>query len=127
MRYTHSNGVSGGGTQYLRLGQAVFSSETGDLITADGQIRGVSVTVDQVDASRDYEVRVLTDPSGAGGTGPTVVATLALPTSTLRARDRTLTVAVSGLLDLGVQLVRTSGGGPSTFNEIVVLVEVSIP
>jgi hypothetical protein len=127
LRYTHGGGVPDGADQYLRLGVGVFSSEDGDLLVADGRIRGISVAVNVVDASRSYQVEVLSDPSGAGGTGPTVEATLALPSSTLRARDRTFAVAVPGLLDLGVRLVQTAGAGDSTFDEIVVLVEVSIP
>lgn len=129
LRYTWggSTVVPSGGTRFLRLGQGVFSSETADLLTADGTIRGVSITVDQVDASRDFEVRVISDPSGAGGTGPTTEGTLALPVSTLRSRRRDLAAVVSGLLDLGVSIVRTSGAGGSSFNEAVVIVEVSIP
>ena len=127
LRYTHGGGVPDGADQYLRLGVGVFSSEDGDLLTADGQIRGISVAVDAQDSVRGYDVEILSDPSGVGGTGPTVEATLSLATNTLRARDRTLSVAVSGLLDLGVRLVRTSGAGASSFGEIVVLVEVSIP
>jgi len=127
LRYTHGGGVPDGGVQYLRLGVGVFSSENGDLMTADGQIRGITVTVNALDGSRSYDVEVLSDPSGVGGTGPTVEATLALPTNTLRARDRSLAIPVVGLLDLGVRLVRTAGAGASTFGEIVVIVEVSIP
>ncbi len=127
-RYSFGNGgVPANGTRFLRLAQAVFASETGDLLTDDGAIRGISVTINEIDAARAYEVRALSDPSGAGGTGPTTEATLALPVSTLRARRRDLNVPISGLLDLGVSVVRTAGAGGSTFDEIVVILEVSIP
>lgn len=126
LRYTFGGGVPIGGTQYLRLGVGVFSSEDGDLLTADGQIRGIAISVDGADP-QTYDVEVLSDPSGAGGTGPTVVATLGLPAATLRARNRAFAVAVAGLLDLGVRVVRTSGVAASVFGEIVVTVEVSIP
>ena len=105
----------------------VFSSEDGDLPTADFTIRGISISVDAVDGAQSYDVEVLSDPSGAGGTGPTVEATLALGVGVLRARDRSLAVAIAGLLDLGVRVVRTAGAAPSVFGEIVVTVEVSIP
>jgi hypothetical protein len=96
--------------------------------TANFTIRGISVTLDVVDAAHTYDVEILSDPSGSGGTGPTLEAVLAIALSTLRVRDRTYAVAIAGLLDLGVRLVRT-GGPPtaSSFGEIVVTVEVSIP
>jgi hypothetical protein len=105
----------------------VFSSENGDLLTADAQIRGIAIAVDQVDGVQAYTAEVLSDPSGAGGTGPTVEASLVLPINTLRVRNRALAVPVSGLLDLGVRLVRGAGVAASVFGEIVVTVEVSIP
>ena len=128
LRYTHGGGVPAGGIQSLRLGVGVFSSEDGDLLTADCTIIGVSISVDAVDAAHTYDVNVMSDPSGAGGTGPTVEATLPLAVSTLRFRDRTFSAPIVGLLDLGVELVRTAGPAtPSTFSEIVVLVEVTLP
>jgi hypothetical protein len=127
LRFTHGGGVPTSGSQYLRLGVGVFSSEDGALPTADFTIRGISIAVDQVDGVQDYTIRVLSDPSGAGGTGPTVEATLALPAGTLRARDRTLAVAVAGLLDLGVRVDRDAGAAASVFSDMVVTVEVSIP
>jgi hypothetical protein len=105
----------------------VFSSEDGDMPTADFTIVGVSIAVDSIDAAQAYDVEVLSDPSGGGGTGPTVEATLALPVSTLRVRDRTFAVAVAGLLDLGVRVVRVGAGVASVFADMVVTVEVSIP
>ena len=127
LRFTQGSGVPAGGTQFLRLGVGVFSSEDGDLITADGQIRGISIAVNAVDGVQAYTVEVLSDPSGAGGTGPTVEASLVLPINTLRARDRTFAVPVAGLLDLGVRVVRNAGVLASVFTDIVVSVEVSIP
>jgi hypothetical protein len=109
------------------LGVGVFSSEDGTLMTADGRIRGIAVAVDAIDPGQAYNIEILSDPSGAGGTGPTVLATLALPVSTLRARNRAFVVPVAGLLDLGVRVVRVAPGGISVFGEIVVTVEVSIP
>lgn len=106
-----------------------MGSQTGALLTADGTIRGISVTVDQVDLTRTYSVQVLSDPSGAGGTGPTVEAAVPLPANTLRVRNRSFSNAVAGLQDLGVRLTQTFPLAPSasTFEEIVVIVEVSIP
>lgn len=128
LTFTAPSGVPAGGTQYLSLAN-VMGSQTGALLTADGAIRGISATVDQVDLTRTYSVQVLSDPSGAGGTGPTIEASVALPANTLRVRDRTFNNSVSGLQDLGVRLVQTFPLAPSasTFEEIVVIVEVSIP
>jgi len=126
LRYTYNGGIPIGGTQYLRLGVGVLSSQDGDLMTADGQIRGIAVAVNAIDP-QTYNVEVLSDPSGSGGTGPVVAATLGLPINTLRFRSRAFAVAVSGLLDLGVRVVRTAGAAVSVFSEIVVTVEVSIP
>jgi hypothetical protein len=127
LRFTHGGGIPTSGSQYLRLGVGVFSSQDGALPTADFTIRGVSIAVDQVDGVQAYTVEVLSDPSGAGGTGPTLEASLALPVGILRARDRTLAVAVAGLLDLGVRVVRNAGAAASVFSDMVVTVEVSIP
>ena len=96
-------------------------------LTADGSIRGISFSTDALDGLRTYDINVLTDPSGSGGTGPTVVASMSLPLNTQRIRRRDLAVPVAGLLDLGVEIRRTSGAGGSAFTEMVVLVEVSIP
>jgi hypothetical protein len=125
LRFTHGGGVPIAGTQYLRLGVGVFSSESGDLLTADGTLIGISVTVNAADVTRDYDVEVLSDPAGLAG-GPTVLGTLAL-SGVRQARRRDLAVAVGGLLDLGVRLVRTAGAGASTFTEIIVVVEAKIP
>ena len=128
LRYTHGGGVPASGIQSLRLGVGVFSSENGDLITADFTIIGVSFATDALDAGHAFDVNVMTDPSGSGGTGPTAVATLPVPVSTQRVRDRTFSVGVAGLLDLGVEMIRTSGPAtPSVFGEMTVLVEVTLP
>jgi hypothetical protein len=84
LRFTHGGGVPSSGTQYLRLGVGVFSSEDGDLPTADYTIRGISISVDAIDAAQTYDVEVLS-------------------------------------------VVRTAGAAASTFGDIVVTVEVSIP
>jgi hypothetical protein len=127
LRYTHGTGIPASGSQFLRLGVGVFSSEDGDLMTADGRVRGIAVAVNAIDAAQDYTIQVLSDPSGAGGTGPTVEASLALPVSTLRIRNRSFSAPVAGLLDLGVRVIRNSGALASVFTDIVVSVEVSIP
>ena len=54
-RYTTGGGVGPGGTQYLQLGNAVFSSEAGDLLTADGTLIGISFALDSEDFMASYE------------------------------------------------------------------------
>lgn len=127
LRYTSGTAVPDGGVRYLQLGPNVYSSEAGDLPTADFTIIGASIAVNVVDTVRAYNLEILTDPSGSGGTGPTVVGTLFLPLSTLRNRTRALSIPVAGLTDIGVRLSRTSGTGPSTFTDIAVLLEATIP
>jgi hypothetical protein len=83
-------------------------------------ITGISIRVDVVDASRAYQVQVVTNPDGA----PASVATLALPVSTQSARTVALSAAIAAGTSWGVRIVRTSGSGASTFNDIAVLVEV---
>jgi hypothetical protein len=127
LQYTGQHGVLAV-QQYLSMGPGVLASQTGGLLTANGTLVGVSVAVDVIDAARSYDVEVLTDPSGAGGTGPTVVATLPLAAGVLRNRVSGLAVAVAGLLDLGVRLTRSAGpAGPSDFKQVAVIVEATIP
>lgn len=121
---TINNGVPAAGTRFLLSGGGTFSSDVGRLLPANGTIRGIAVAVDQVDAGHAYNVQVVSSPAGV----PVVLATLALPVSTKLARDRTYSAAVAGLTEIGVRLVRTSGAATaSVFNDVTVLVEVSIP
>jgi hypothetical protein len=83
-------------------------------------ITGISIRVDTIDASRAYQVQVVTDPDGAVAS----VATLALPVSTQSARTVALSVAIAAGTSWGVRIVRTSGSGASSFNDLAVLVEV---
>jgi hypothetical protein len=112
-------GVPGGGTLYLRGTLNACSSVGYDMMRASN-ITGISIRVDAADASRAYQVQVVTNPDGA----PASVAVLALPVSTQAAR----TVAVSGAIaagtSWGVRIVRTSGSGASSFGNLAVLVEV---
>jgi hypothetical protein len=52
----------------LRLGVGVFSSEDGDMPTADFTIVGVSIAVDSIDAAQAYDVEVLRSRSPASWT-----------------------------------------------------------
>ena len=123
LRYTVSGGVPNGGTQYLRLGQNVFATAAGEILTAAATLIGISVNVDIADGTRDYDVDVVTDPSGA----PTAIGSLALSSAVRSAKRRDLAVAIAADAEIGVRLVRTAGVGPSAFDEINVLVEVSVP
>lgn len=121
--FTIDNGVPTAGTRYLLVGPGTFCSDVGQLLTANGTIRGIAVAVSVIDASRSYNVEVVSSPAGV----PAVLATLALPTSTKTARDRTYSAALAGLTEFGVRLVRSAGAGASSFGDVVVTVEVSIP
>jgi len=119
-RYTHHQGVPGGGTRYLRTGQSVPCSNAGDRLIADIRITGISVRTDISDGSRDYDVEIVTSPSGT----PAVIATLALPSGSNSEGTSSLSVFVSAPTEIGARLVRTSGGGSSSFNSINVNVQV---
>jgi len=120
-RFTVDDGVPNGGGRYLRLGEGVFSSQAGAMLTGDGELNGISFVADAADGSRDYDLEILSDPAGA----PVVLATLPI-SGVQRNRVRGLAVSIVGLTEVGARLVRTSGSGPSSFNRVVVTVEVSI-
>lgn len=119
-RYTRNNKVPGSGTRYLRTGQGVDCSSAGDRLIRDVKITGISIRTNVSDGSRDYDVEVVSNPSGT----PSVLATLALPSGSNSEGDDTLAVDVSAPTEIGVRLVRTSGSGSSAFNRINVNVQV---
>lgn len=118
--FTHDSGVPAGGTRYLRTGQGVVCSSDGIRIDPASTISVVTIKVEASDGSRNYNVEVISNPSGS----PSVLATLALSTGNTNAGG-TFSAAVSSGTELGVRVVRSSGSGGSTFNFINVLVLLS--
>lgn len=122
-RYTSNSGVPGGGTLYLSTGDSVRCSDAGDRLIDDVEIGGMSVRVDVADLSRDYDVEVVSNPSGVSG--PTVVlATLALPSGSVSEGRNDLTTLVTAPTEIGARFVITAGGGSSSFNKINVNIQV---
>jgi hypothetical protein len=102
----------------LKTGEGVECSSAGDYIAVNMTLVAVTVEVNVVDASRAYNVEVITSPSGT----PSVVGTLNLPTSTRGAGTVSLSAAVAAGSEIGVRMVRSSGSGGSSFDDINVTV-----
>jgi hypothetical protein len=109
-------GVPGGsGLQALRPTQGRTAFQIGLYLPSGAQLNYLTVSVNPLDATRDYILEVLADPTGAA----TVVASLALTAGVRQARVDGLAVALA--VDYGLQLRRTSGAGDSTFTSISAL------
>jgi len=119
MRYTHDSGIPASGTRYLRTGQSILCSSAGDRLINDVRMIGMSIRTNATDAVRDYDVEFIRDPSGS----PVVLATLPLPSGSKSEGDNTFDAAVLATDEIGVRMVRTSGTGASTFNQINVNVQ----
>jgi hypothetical protein len=122
-RYTASSGVPGGGTRFLETGSGFACSSAGDRLISNVNITGISIRIDVADLARDYQVQVVTNPSGVSGP-TTTVATLDLPSGSVSEGRNDLAVFVTAPTEIGARLVRTAGGGSSTFRDINVLVQV---
>lgn len=123
LRYTRPTGVPIGGTQYLDIGPGTVSSSVGERLPVAATLKGVTISLNIVDGTRDYSLQVLSDPAGA----PAVLATLTVPTGTLDKADRSFAVAIPAGTKIGARMIRTSGAGVSDFDEIDVLLELTIP
>ena len=123
LRYTRPTGVPVGGTQYLDLGPSVVSSSIGERLPFAATLKGLTISLNVVDVTRDYSLQLLSDPAGAFA----VLATLTVPAGTLDKVDRTYAVAIPSGTKIGARLIRTSGAGASTFEEVDVLVEITTP
>lgn len=114
--FTRRTPVPAYGTLYLKTGEVSCLSAGVSAISAMTLI-GISVRVDQIDGSRTYDIEVVKNPSGV----PTVLGSLNLGAAKTNHRDD-LSVLVSAEDELGARLVRATGTGMSTFNDIVVAV-----
>ena len=80
-------------------------------------LTGASLSLNVPDASRSYTLNIT--QNGA------TVATLLIPTGTSQVRDITFSVVLSAGDIMAANLVRTSGVGPSTFNEEHLILELT--
>jgi hypothetical protein len=107
----------------MMIGEKVYSSEVGIRLPAAATLRGITFSADAADASRNYDVEILSDPAGT----PAVLGSaLAITNETDDAR-RDLSAAIGGAVLIGARITRTSGSGKSSFDDAVVLAEISIP
>jgi hypothetical protein len=83
-----------------------------------GTITGGGIVVDAADASRTYDLQILVNGVSA--------AVIALALSTLVAYSTALSVAVVAGDVVSMQMVKTSGTGASTFNDMHAYVEISV-
>lgn len=114
-RYSSTGGVPGAGTRFLQAG-TVATSSVGDQLPMATTLVGASIRVDVIDASRSYNLQILSSPSGVA----TVLATLVLPVSTISVVNFSLSVSISSNVELGARLVLATGAGASTFSNIIV-------
>ena len=111
----HDGGVPGAlGIRLLRATEGVTTGDVGFLLPSASTLVGLSLTVDVAHPTNDYILEMLSDPTGRQGTGPTVLASLALPAGTRDpAPRRDLSIAVAVGIELGARLRRVSGSGNS--------------
>ena len=124
LRYTYNSKIGPGGEQYLSIGDNLLCSEVGERLTADSTLIGISFSTDAADATRVYEVEVVSDPAGS----PALIGSgLTINNATNDARRDLSTSITAATTLIGARVRRTSGSGQSTFSKITVLVELSIP
>lgn len=122
VRWTGSAGVPTTGSVFLQPGPNVIASTSGESFSIDTQLERISITVDTAETTKQYTVQVGTDPTGSF----TPFATLVLPaTSRIAFSASDIGVSLSAGVEYGVRLLRTSGGGSSTFQDSVVALEFS--
>lgn len=108
--------VPGSGTRFLGFAGGPLSSAVGVRMLRAGTITGASLEVDTSEASKVYDLSIRLNG--------TEVETLTLSATTTGNEDTTFSTSyVAGDL-ISVAMVRTSGSGSSSFDDIVALVEV---
>ena len=113
-----------GGVLYLASPDGVTCSSAGPIMNSNGSILGGSVNVDIADASNDYDIEFLTEPSSGA---PNVVETLSLLKGNREVLSRSFSTTFLSGTEIGVRVVRTSGSGDSAFTTCTVYVEINAP
>ncbi len=107
--------IPGGGTRYLESG-GIVGTAAPIYMLRPGKLSGASITVDQIDASRAFKLSV--QKNGVE------VESVALPLSTTAAADLTFTTTyIAGDL-IRLAVIRTSGAGSSSFDEVHATLEI---
>jgi len=118
--FTARTRVPAGGALYLEIGE-VNCLAAGVTAISDTVLTGISVRVDKVDAARNYDIEVVTGPSGGA---PVIQGSLALVNALFARRDD-LAVTISGGTEWGVRISKTNAAvGRSIFGNIVVVVRM---
>lgn len=119
-----TTGVPTSGTRFLdRAGIAVTSVPV--LLHAAAILIGIAVVVDgAAGSSRNYEVRVISDP---GGADTLIGSVLTLTDPAVDAQRRDLSATIGSGIKWGVVVVRTAGSGPSNFSNLRVEIEIQMP
>lgn len=116
--FTKTIRVPAGGTHYLDS-DGVCCMVAGPIMMTGMTLIGISAKVDVADGARNYNVEVVTDPSGV----PALQGTL--PFNNVVSNYRAdLNVALALGSELGVRVVKVSGIGRSNFKEMVVAVRL---
>jgi hypothetical protein len=112
----------GSGLQALRPSQGQTAFQVGLYLPAGAELNYLTVSVNPLDAARDYVLELITDPTGAAS----VQASLALSAGQRQARVDGLSLVLG--TDYGLQLRRTAGPvADSTFTAITALAGGLLP
>ncbi len=108
--------VPASGTLHLEGAGRAPSSAVGYRMLRAGKIRGASVQVDAIDATRAYKLSIRVNGVEQ--------ESVALPTSTIGAQDLSFSFAYVAGDRISAAMVNTGGAGASTFDDIQALVEL---
>lgn len=120
-RFSARASVGAGGTRFLETLRGIPTSNTGEIFTDEVRLKGISIKVNNADATRSFRVEVFRDSSS-----PVVIATLDLPVNNDRAFRRDLDIVIPAGTEVGARVVRASGSGASSFNRINCNVELQL-
>lgn len=122
LQFASSVKVPTGGVLYLRGPDAVPCSSAGWDAMRACTLKGISFRNDIGDASQSYDIEVVKNPDGT----PSVIGTLAIPTTTRSARRTDLNAGIAVGDSFGVRITRTSGAAASEFTQFNVLIELAL-
>jgi hypothetical protein len=91
-------------------------------LPAASTLIGITYSADAADASRTYDVEVISDPAGT----PAILGSaLNINNETADSRrDQNASIGATTLI--GVRITRQTGTGPSSFTDVIVIVELEI-
>lgn len=108
--------VPASGTLYLQGAGGVVTSSVGHRMLRAGAVKGASIQVDAADGSNDYNLSIRINGSQ--------VATLALASGNVGNHSVAISQAYAAGDTLEAALIRSAGSTSSTFDDILVIIEV---